>query len=70
MPRKFSGAHARIQLARAGLRAEIVTLEVGRCWYPLADYERGQVIPTAGILIDLAGMFLEDLGSEVAGGER
>jgi hypothetical protein len=32
MPRKFSGAHARIQLVRAGLCAEIAALDVGqRC---------------------------------------
>jgi hypothetical protein len=68
MPRKFSGAHARIQLVRAGLPAEIVALEVAQCWYPLAEYELGRVIPSADTIIDLTGTLPEELRSELAGG--
>jgi hypothetical protein len=67
MPRKPSGAHARIQLIRAGLPAEIVALEVGQCRYPLAGYELGRVILSADTIIDLTGTLPEDLRSEVAG---
>ncbi len=68
MPRKFSGAHARIQLVCAGLCAEIVALEVEQRWYPLAEYELGQVISSTDTIIDLTGTLPEDLRSEVAGG--
>lgn len=71
MPRKFSGAHARIQRVRAGLRAETVALEVGQSWYPVAEYERGRVISSTKTLIDLAdigGCAVDDLLEEVAGG--
>ena len=68
MPRKFSGAHARIQLARAGLCAEIAALEVGQCRYPLAEYELGRVISSADTIIELTGTLPEDPRSEVAGG--
>jgi hypothetical protein len=68
MPRKFSGAHARIQLVRAGLCAEIAALDVGQRWYPLAEYELGRGISSADTIIDIVGTLPEDLRSEVAGG--
>jgi hypothetical protein len=68
MPRKFSGAYARIQLVCAGLRAEIVALKVGQRWYPLAEYELGRVISSADTIIDLTGALPDDLRCEVAGG--
>jgi hypothetical protein len=68
MPRKFSGAHARIQLVCAGLCAEIVALKARQRWYPLAEYELGRVISSAGTIIDLTGTLPGDLRCEVAGG--
>jgi hypothetical protein len=68
MPRKFSGAHACIQLVRAGLCAETAALDVGQCWYLVAEYELGRVLSSADTVIDIAGAPPEDLRREVAGG--
>lgn len=69
MPRKFSGAHARNQRERAGMRPESVALEIGRSWYSIAEYERGRVTPSTDALIalaDLYGCAVDDLLEEVA----
>lgn len=69
MPRKFSGAHSRQKRIDAGMRAETVALEIGRSWYSVEGYERGRIIPSTQILINLADLYgcaVDDLLEEVA----
>jgi len=69
VPRKFSGARCRQKRHDAGLRAEILALEIGRSYYSVVEYELGRVTPsltTAAAIADTLRCTVDDLLEEVA----